>query len=170
MAETVILALGSNLGDRFQHLQLAIESLDTFIDIHDVSSVYETPPFEMEAGQDFLNLCLIGSTDLDPLEILEKCQKIETENGRNKNPEKSGYQSRPIDIDILFFGEQILSSEVLVIPHPEIAKRNFVLNPLSEIAADYMHPTLQKSISALLTELADESKIQRLAQQISRNK
>lgn len=170
MAETVILALGSNQGDRFQHLQSAIRSLDAFIDIHDVSSVYETPPFEMEAEQDFLNLCLLGRTELKPHLLLEKCKKIESDNGRSKDPEKSGYQSRPIDIDILFYGDLIITTDELVIPHPELTKRNFVLNPLNEIAPDYIHPLLKKPASVLLTELADESEIERLAQQIHRNK
>lgn len=170
MAETVILALGSNQGDRLQYLQSAINSLDAFIDIHAVSSVYETPPFEMEAEQYFLNLCLLGKSELGPQSLLEECKKIESDNGRYKDPNKSGYQSRPIDIDILFYADQVITTDELVIPHPELTKRNFVLHPLNEIAPDYIHPLLKKSTSLLLTELADESTIERIAQQIIRNK
>ena len=170
MAETVILALGSNQGDRFQYLQSAIRSLDAFIDIHDVSSVYETPPFEMEAEQYFLNLCLLGTTELKPYSLLEECKKIETDNGRYKDPNKSGYQSRPIDIDILFYGNQIIVKSDLVIPHPEMTKRNFVLQPLNEIAPDYIHPLLKKSTFLLLTELVDKSEMKPFIHQIRRNK
>ncbi len=166
----VILALGSNMGDRFMHLQNAIRSLDSFLDISDISSIYETPPYGMKANQDFLNLCLIGTSECGPFEILEKCQKIEVENGRHKDPEKSGFQSRPVDIDILFFGDEVIHTKDLVIPHPEMVKRNFVLTPLSEIAPNFIHPLLNKSISKLLTELADNSKIEQITQQIPRNK
>ncbi|MFZ9028008.1 MAG: 2-amino-4-hydroxy-6-hydroxymethyldihydropteridine diphosphokinase [Crocinitomicaceae bacterium] len=170
MAETVILALGSNLGDRFEHLQAAIRSLDEFMVIHDVSSIYETPPFEMKAEQDFLNLCLRGETELEPHYLLKECKRIEAEKGRFKDPSKRGYQSRPIDIDIVFYGDLIITTDDLIIPHPELIKRNFVLTPLNEIAPDYIHPMLKKPTSALLTELADESKIERFAKQIHRNK
>jgi 2-amino-4-hydroxy-6-hydroxymethyldihydropteridine diphosphokinase len=171
MAEsTIILALGSNLGDRFVHLQNAVRSLESFMFIDDVSSIYETPPFEMTASQDFLNICIMGKTDFDPFKFLGKCKEIETNQGRSKDEGKMGFQSRPIDIDILFYGSEIISSEVLKIPHPELTRRNFVLNPLNDIAPDYIHPEVKKPISLLLTELADNSKIKRIAQQILRNK
>ena len=162
----VILALGSNLGDRFEHLQSALNALESVITIKKISSVYETPPFEMIAEQDFLNLCLLGKTNLEPLELLEYCQELESKRGRSRSNLNKGYESRPLDIDILFYDDQVILEELLKIPHPEINNRNFVLKPLNEIAPNYIHPVSKKSICSMWKEFKGERNIERITGRI----
>lgn len=168
--QLVILSLGTNMGDRFGHLQSAINEISEFVDITDVSSVYETPPFEMEANQDFYNLCLIGKTVLEPEVLLKKLNEIEKNHGRVRIQGALGYSSRPLDIDIIFYGDQLFSSEILTIPHPQFHKRNFVLLPLNEIVPDFIDPKSNLSISELAAESEDESAIKRIDKRITLNK
>jgi len=151
--QEVLLLLGSNLGDRQLFLQRAIAQIETDIaPLVKASAVYETQSWGKTDAPDYLNQVVLLRTDLKPQQVLEKILDIERKLGR-KREEKWG--SRTIDIDILFYGGEIIDDPGLHIPHPELHKRLFTLEPLDEIVPDLMHPLLNKKISQLKTELSD---------------
>jgi len=153
---TVFLLLGSNLLDRMLMLNQAQEQIQMFIgEIKIKSSIYESAPWGFEAQSSFLNQILIVETDLKPMGILERIKSIEKEMGRVKTSES--YESRTIDIDILFYNEEIIAFPELIIPHPQIHKRRFTLVPLAEIAPEFIHPVFNKSINDLLINCSDDS-------------
>ncbi len=129
-----------------------------------ISSVYQTPAVGFD-GDDFLN-CVIQIQSLySPLETLKKVLSIEKEMGRVRE-ESKGYSSRPIDIDILFFDAEAIASKDLIVPHPEIQNRRFVLQPLADISETLIHPKLNKSIAELLEDTNDDSKIVKQPEEI----
>jgi 2-amino-4-hydroxy-6-hydroxymethyldihydropteridine diphosphokinase len=158
---TAYLSLGSNLGDRAQNLRYAISRLKDSGVVGAVSSFYETEPVEVEAPQPwFMNAVVALETELMPEELLSRTLEIELEMGRRRTSPKA---PRVIDIDIVLFGETILNIPGLVIPHPAMHRRRFVLEPLAEIAPQVEHPVLHKSASDLLRELpAGEDQVRRL--------
>jgi 2-amino-4-hydroxy-6-hydroxymethyldihydropteridine diphosphokinase len=144
------LSLGSNIGDRGVHLREAISRVQTTGKITAISSYYETEPVEFTQQAFFLN-CAIGlETSLRPDELMSRLLDIERELGRERVQKKG---PRTIDIDILLFGDLVLNSSKLTIPHPAMAERRFVLAPLGEIAPNVVHPGLKKTVSELLAEL-----------------
>lgn len=148
---TVYLSTGSNLGNRAEYLARAEEEITTFIGhIEAASSVIETAPWGKTDQPAFLNQVLKIKTRLPPLFLMEQLLDIEKDMGRNRN-EKWG--PRIIDIDILFFDNRIINQEHLRVPHPHLHEREFVLKPMVEIAPDFVHPILQKTMSELLQEL-----------------
>ncbi len=150
----VLLLLGSNLGDRQLFLELAIKEIETEIaPVIRASGVYETQSWGKTDSPDYLNQVILLKTDLPPRLVLEKILDIEKKLGR-KREEKWG--SRTIDIDILFYGQQVIDEPGLHIPHPELHKRRFTMEPLSEIAPHLVHPVLNKKINQLKTELSDD--------------
>jgi 2-amino-4-hydroxy-6-hydroxymethyldihydropteridine diphosphokinase len=154
----VILALGSNLGDRFENLQQALKEISERVSIIKTSSVYETPPWGYSDQPEFYNQVLSGITSLNPVELLTFVKNIENNMGRVNN-----FQNGPrlIDIDILLFGEQIIDSEKLVIPHPRMLERGFVLLPLAEIEPDLIIPGTNKKVLELLQNV-DKTGIRKL--------
>jgi len=149
----VFLLLGSNLGNRQGFLQMAIRHIETDIaPVMKKSSVYETQSWGKTDAPDYLNQVIQLKTELSPQIILQKILNIEIDLGR-KREEKWG--SRTIDIDILFYGNDIIAESSLNIPHPELHKRRFTLAPLDEIAPDFIHPVFNKSIFQLKSELKD---------------
>lgn len=155
----VFLGLGSNVEPRLHTLQEAIDLIRVHYETEKeliISPIYETEPWGFESDTNFFNLCLAVFTRKTPLEILQINQEIEQKLGR-KSKKSEKYESRPIDIDILFFDNQIILAENLIVPHPYIEKRKFVLKPLNAIASNYFHPLLQKTIQQLLAECEDES-------------
>lgn len=155
---TTYLSLGSNLGDRLKFFQKAISQLNKKGEVTRCSQVYESPAWGFESDDQFLNICLEFKTHLSPTQLLKEINQIETLLGRVRISD-SGYQSRPIDIDIIFYNALIINTENLNIPHSEYWKRNFVLFPLNDLVPDHMDPKLGKSVKTLLEELKDDSKI-----------
>ncbi len=147
---TIFLSLGSNLGDRQGNLENAVSFLNQRLRIEKVSSVYETEPVDVVNQPKFLNMVCKVATGLSPTGLLFTTQGIENKLGRPPNTHNA---PRPIDIDILFYGNQVVTMPNLVIPHPRIAERAFVLVPLTEIAPDFVHPVLHKTVKVLLKAL-----------------
>jgi len=145
---TTYIALGSNQGDKLKWLQKAIDEIYRVIgDVSKVSKVYKTQAWGFE-GDDFLNAVIQVETRFSPQITLEKLLHIELELGRIRK-EKSGYQARTIDLDILFYGGATISTERLTVPHPQLSKRNFVLFPLADVAPNLSHPTLNLKVEDL---------------------
>ncbi len=155
----VYIALGSNKGDRLKHLQSAVDLIfDEIGKVNSISKVYNTPALGFE-GDDFLNCCLHVETEFSADDVLQKLLDIETTLGRVRTA-KNTYESRAIDLDILFYGDQLIDSKALKVPHPEMHKRRFVLQPLNDIAAKQVHPKQSKSVSELLELCDDDSPIE----------
>ena len=149
----IFLLLGSNLGNRKEFLQQAVEQIEAEVaPLTRASSVYETQSWGKTDEPDYLNQVLELQTTMPAREVLQKVLAIEHSLGR-KREEKWG--SRVIDIDILFYGNVIINEPDLKIPHPELHNRRFTLEPLAEIASDFVHPGLNKDILQLKNELND---------------
>jgi 2-amino-4-hydroxy-6-hydroxymethyldihydropteridine diphosphokinase len=156
MPKCVYLALGSNLGDRQDFLARAIQALAPEITLIRASHIYQTPPWGFTDQPSFLNQVIETETELEPEALLKKLKQIEKALGR---VDTVRYGPRCIDLDILFYGDEVYHSEILDIPHPMIAERAFVLVPMNELAPDFIHPQLNLSISELLRNI-DHSSIE----------
>jgi 2-amino-4-hydroxy-6-hydroxymethyldihydropteridine diphosphokinase len=157
----VFLGVGGNIGNKllnFQKVQRLVEN--EVGKIVAKSSVYESPPWGFLAEEDFWNQVFHVETELEPYELLATVLEIEKLFGRKRDVEY--YQSREMDIDILYFDDLILSSEILIVPHPHIHKRMFVLVPLAEIAPAFVHPALQITNRELLEKCGDELSVKRI--------
>lgn len=155
---TVFLLFGSNIKPRLEFLNAAEYAVSESIGrIIRLSSIYESEPWGFEAEQSFLNRIVIVETKLSPEEVLEGILSIESQMGRKRK--SSTYSSRQIDIDILYFDKLIIEEEDLVIPHPGIAHRRFVLVPLAEIAPNLIHPVFKQNSVDLLNNCSDGSKL-----------
>lgn len=155
----VYIGLGSNKGDRLKFLQLAIDAIYKEIgQVVKISKVYETPAMGFE-GENFYNACVAVTTGLNVNSLLSTLQSIENRLGR-KRTKGDGYESREIDLDLLFYDEVILHSELLQLPHPRIQDRKFVLQPLVDIQPKLEHPVFKASMTDLLAECQDHSTIE----------
>jgi len=150
-----LIALGTNLGDRLANLRTALDALPPEVVILDKSKIYETPAWGFEDQPAFLNMAVKGRTDLKPEALLKHLKLLETRLGREPS---FHWGPRLIDIDLLFYDDLILDTPRLVIPHPRLHERAFVLVPLTDIAPDFIHPILGKTIRQLL-EGVDKSNI-----------
>jgi 2-amino-4-hydroxy-6-hydroxymethyldihydropteridine diphosphokinase len=154
---SVYLALGSNLGDREKYLRDGIRGLAAHgIDIIRCAGVYSTEPLEISDQPWFLNTALEVHTLLTPEQLLLSCLEVERENQRTRDRSKG---PRTLDIDIIFYGSQIIHRPELTIPHPRFADRRFVLTPLADIASDFVDPLTRKTIRELLELCPDQSSV-----------
>ena len=153
------LALGTNLGHREDNLREALQKLPPGVEISAVSRLYETAPAYVLGQPAFLNIALKGQTALSPTDLLVYLKQIETQIGREKTIR---YGPRKIDLDIIFYDGLILNTPDLVIPHPRMAERGFVLRPLADIAADFVHPILKQTVVELAADLSAEDGILRV--------
>ena len=159
--EKVYLCLGGNIGDMRHYLEQAIALIDNRIGVVTAkSAIYQSEPWGLECSQWFLNQVVIAETELEPHIVLESCLKIETELGRTRSG--NGYEPRTIDIDIIFFGNQIINTPDIQVPHPLMHLRNFVLQPLCDVARDFVHPVLGLTISQLADVCDDKAVVRRL--------
>jgi 2-amino-4-hydroxy-6-hydroxymethyldihydropteridine diphosphokinase len=142
----VYLSLGSNLGDRAAHLKAAIGRLEDLGRVVAVSSFYETEPYEFTAQPWFLNCAVKLDTESMPKQLIGRILEIERAMGRNRKQKKG---PRNIDIDILLFGSSIVHTPDLIVPHPGLHQRRFVLEPLTEIAPEVRHPVFKRTMREL---------------------
>ena len=147
MTSPIFLALGTNLGDRVANLQAAREALAPQIRVLQESPIYVTPPWGYLDQPDFLNQVIEVETVLHPIPLLHLLKDIEAKLGR-----EATFRNGPrlIDLDILFYEQEVVEGEVLQIPHPRLQDRAFVLVPLNDLAPDFMHPVLHKSVREML--------------------
>jgi 2-amino-4-hydroxy-6-hydroxymethyldihydropteridine diphosphokinase len=155
VAKAYILA-GSNLGDRKASLRFALASLAKGGTVLKISSFFETEPVGFADQPWFLNLAIALETALPPSELLLMCQKIENSCGRVRTFPNA---PRTLDLDILLYGQAVINEPDLVIPHPRLSERRFALEPLAQIAPDFMHPVLKKTIQSLLEACSDHSEV-----------
>ena len=167
----VFLSVGSNLGDRLECLRRAVAEFRAMpgVEFLDASALYRTEPWEQRPGQQpdedtwFFNCAVSIETTLDPMALLVRVQEVEQKLGRRRGPgtpEDQRYEPRPLDIDILLYGDLVISGpDHLHIPHLLMHERRFVLQPLAELAPDIEHPVLYRTIRDLLEGLEDEHRI-----------
>ena len=158
MKQTVLL-LGSNIDNRLELLAAASSLIMAQIgSVVVASSIYESDPWGYDSNNSFLNQALLIKTNISPEKVLDKCLSIENKLGRTRN-ENGTYADRNIDIDILLYEELIISNDNLEIPHPRMHQRRFCMEPLVEIAPNWIVPTFQKTTSQVLAICTDLSKI-----------
>lgn len=150
---TTFLSLGSNMGDRADNLRRAIRMLHPHVVVSKKSKVYESLPMHVAGQSNFYNLALEAQTALLPFELLKHVKDIEAALGRAPGTHNL---PRPIDIDILLYGHEVLDTPELTIPHPRMHERGFVMMPLEEIASFYVHPTLRRPIIDLWDDIGSQ--------------
>jgi len=156
-SKDVYLLIGSNIEPRELFLKDAKKEIDKLGQIDEESSVFESEAWGFEADTPFLNQVIVIRTTLKANEVLKRILNIEQSLGRTRR--KDHYLSRTIDIDILYFGDEIIEQDDLVVPHPRIQDRKFTLLPLNEIAANFIHPVFQLTTRELLEQTNDKGKV-----------
>jgi 2-amino-4-hydroxy-6-hydroxymethyldihydropteridine diphosphokinase len=163
------LSLGSNLGNRWVNLQRGLFLIQQQLGkLENISPVYENPSIGFE-GEDFLNICIEAHTHLESQPLLEAISGIEKALGRRRTTEKD-YTSRTLDIDIIYFNNDVINTKTLIVPHSQMHKRRFVLKPLSDIAPQLYHPILKKDTRNLLQECRDKSMLTKQATTLYANR
>lgn len=157
MKKKLVLSIGSNLGNRYAYIQQAILAIhEAFDTVSAVAQYYETPPWGDTNQSRFINTALLLETDLKPSDCILLLQGIESALGRTRTRK---WGPRAIDIDLIFYGDEQINNENLIVPHPHMQHRAFVLAPLCDIIPTYTHPTLGSSMAELLEVLDDDTKI-----------
>lgn len=158
----IFIGIGSNEGDRLSTLQDARLQLKRNLGIFmHSSSIYETEPWGFESNLSFYNAVLQFETEHSPREVLNILKFIENQAGRKRSPEK-GYENRTLDLDILYYDDQLINEADLVVPHPKLHERNFVLLPLAEIDANWIDPNHQQPIEQLIKSSKDACEVKKL--------
>ena len=154
----VFMGLGSNVGDRLSYLRQSIVALDAVagVVVHTCSSIYETEPWGQENQPSFLNQIVEIHTDLDAHVLLQHCQGIEKNLGREK---KVRWGPRTIDLDILLYDQNVIHTDHLQVPHPQLTNRRFVLVPMAELDSDFIVPGVDASIQTLLKQCGDKKQV-----------
>lgn len=155
--------LGSNMGDRTSILEEARNMIEARCGkIIKMSSLYESEPWGFVSDEYFVNQAICIETELSAHDLLKELLQIESELGRVRNENNIGYASRPIDLDVIYYGDMINDDDFLSLPHPRLHLRRFVLEPLCEIASDFKHPNLKLTNKELLEKCNDECKVYRI--------
>jgi len=152
-----VLALGSNVGDREENLRRAVAAIGRRMTVVAASSVYETQPMYREDQDWFLNCVVVVQTEMEPVPLLAWLKEAEVKMGRDREGGSNG--PRTIDLDVLFYGDAVVSGPSLTVPHPRMAERAFVLVPLAEVRPRLVHPVLKKSAAAMLEGLKTDKKV-----------
>tara|TARA_B100000242_G_scaffold162232_1_gene115935 strand:+ start:2357 stop:2836 length:480 start_codon:yes stop_codon:yes gene_type:complete len=153
----IFLQIGSNIGDRYSNLMTCIKNIELFTGkIINKSKIYVSECWGVQNQRDYFNMVVAVKSIYNPFKVLKIISKIENDMGRIR---KKKWDSRIIDIDILFFGKQIIKSKELIIPHEHLYKRMFVLRPLADIAPFFIHPVLKKNIKQLIKECKDDNTV-----------
>lgn len=153
------LCLGGNIGDREKAIYLALLEISQLVgEITSQSKIYETEAWGVDNQQAYLNQCIEVKTALSPVELINTLLAIEQHLGRQRTLSQT-YEPRTIDIDILFYNQDVIDNEQLSVPHPRLHLRKFVLVPLNEICSNYLHPVLNKTIFNLLSTCEDQSEV-----------
>lgn len=159
MLHKVVLLLGCNLGDKSRNLTKAVDLIGRQVGrVVSQSGIYVSEPWGFTSEDEFFNQSLVVETELSPGQLLKETQEIESKLGRTRS-ETGSYESRTMDIDILYFDDEVIDRSDLVIPHQSLHQRKFTLLPLAEVAPDFMHPLLQKTNTELLASCKDESQV-----------
>lgn len=157
---TTLILQGSNIGDRYQMIEESRKRIAQNIgSVKSTSKPYESEPWGFESDVWFLNRVLQVQTTLDAHQVLEQLLEIEKQLGRVRDPLLKTYSSRTIDLDILFFNQEIIHSPELDVPHPKIHLRKFTLLPLCDLVPDWIHPELLHTVSQLLEKCQDQTKV-----------
>ena len=152
----IILSIGTNIGDRERNIENAVKALGEIGKVTAISPIYTSEPWGFESENGFYNIALILESDLSPLDLLRKTQRIEKELGRTAKT-TTEYADRVIDIDIIAYGQTIIETPELTIPHKLMHLRNFVLYPLADITPNWVHPILQLSVQELKNKSEDNN-------------
>jgi 2-amino-4-hydroxy-6-hydroxymethyldihydropteridine diphosphokinase len=159
--DSIVISLGSNIGDRHAHLDEACRLLeDQKVNILNKSSIYESEPVGFTGQDEFLNQILLVDTELNPKQLLDMCLHVEQKMGRIRTV-KNG--PRNIDIDLLFYRDEVMSEDTLLLPHPRVAERRFILMPLVELLPKAFHPVLDVSVQELFDTCEDDGMVERSA-------
>ena len=157
MSEFSYILLGSNMGDKLTLLNNAIEIIGSRCGkVIKKSSLYESEPWGFDAEQNFINQAICVETELSAHKLLRELLSIEIELGRDRRRHYETYVSRPIDLDVIYYGEMINDDRELILPHPRLHLRRFVLEPLCEISSDFIHPVFNVTNKELLDRCEDE--------------
>lgn len=152
------IGIGGNLGQRERFIEAALAGLSAGAQVLRTSKWYETAPWKMEDAPDFINLVAEVETLLSPEDLLELCLSIERKLGRRRD-QRVGYASRTIDLDLLLYGDAVVQKPYLVVPHPGLADRKFVIQPLCDLVPAYRHPVLGRTLAELYADCLDQSEV-----------
>ena len=159
-SESVFVLLGSNLGDRELLVNQACRMMgERCGEIVAKSRLFESEPWGFQSEHWFLNMVVRLATPLSPDALMQELLNIEKELGRDRTVQHEGYVSRPMDLDILYYGDEIIDTQLVIVPHPRLHQRRFTLLPLCDVAPDFVHPTIKKTNLQLLDECQDSGKV-----------